>query len=187
MDAHSNPRGALKSAQEQDQRWRRNERDRARCAAETAEQRSKRFRNRREMDRPGAAQTASERQATSQHISTCGHERIAAETPEERERRLQRMRTNQPERLAVETPKERELRLECYSTRYIEQESVQPQLFQQCSIRAKTQKFHATWPHWKYRYAPLVHKHFQDSISTLSLMYVCVVVATSTFRSYNVP
>ena len=37
MDAHSNPRKALKSAQEQeDQRQCRNERDRARCAAETA-------------------------------------------------------------------------------------------------------------------------------------------------------
>ena len=42
MDAYSNPRRALKLAQEQEDRRRcRNERDRARCAAETAEQRVK--------------------------------------------------------------------------------------------------------------------------------------------------
>ena len=68
MDAHSNPRRALKSAQEQeDRRRRRNERDRARRAAETAEQRSERLRKRRERDHARrAAQTASESQATSQ-------------------------------------------------------------------------------------------------------------------------
>ena len=62
MDAHSNPRRALKSAQEQeDRRRRRNERDRARRAAETAEQRSERLRKRRERDcARRAAQTASE-------------------------------------------------------------------------------------------------------------------------------
>ena len=67
MDAHSNPRRALKSAQEQeDRRWHRKERDRVRRAAETAEQRSKRLRKWRERDRARcAAQTASERQATS--------------------------------------------------------------------------------------------------------------------------
>ena len=116
MDAHSNPRRALKSAQEQDWRWRRNERDRARCAAETAEQRSERLRKWKERDRARcAAQTASERQATSQQRSTRESERMAAETPEERERRSQRMSTNQHERLAAETPKERE-RLQRMST-----------------------------------------------------------------------
>ena len=140
MDAHSNPRRALKSAQEQeDRRWRRNERDRARRAAETAEQRSERLRKRRERDRARrATPTAGERQATSQQKSTRERERMAAETTEV-------MSTNQRERLAVETPEERELRLECCSTWYMEQQSVQPELplFQQCSIQAKMRKFHA--------------------------------------------
>ena len=72
MDAHSNPRRALRSAQEQeDWRWHRNERDRARRAAETVEQRSERLRKQRERDcARHAAQTASERQATSQQRST---------------------------------------------------------------------------------------------------------------------
>ena len=65
MDAHSNPRRVLKSAQEQEGRRRhRNKRDRARRAAETAEQRSKRLRKWREGDRA----------------------RHTAETPEQRER-----------------------------------------------------------------------------------------------------
>ena len=52
MDTQSNPRRALKSAQEQkDRRHRRNERDRAWRATETAEQRSKRLTKRRERDR----------------------------------------------------------------------------------------------------------------------------------------
>ena len=78
-------------------------------------------------------------------MSTNQRERLAVETPEEREGRLQRMSTNQHERLAVETPEERESRLECYITRYMEQQSVQPQLplFQQCSIQAKMRKSHA--------------------------------------------
>jgi len=63
MDVHSNPRRALKSAQEQEeQRWHRNERDRAGHAAETVEQRTERkILNGEERD--GArrtAQTASE-------------------------------------------------------------------------------------------------------------------------------
>ena len=64
MNTHSNPRRALKSAQERrskDRRRRRNERDRARRAAETAEQRSERLRKRWERDRTRrAAQTARE-------------------------------------------------------------------------------------------------------------------------------
>ena len=104
------------------------------------------MRKRRERDRARcAAQTAGERQATSQQKSTRERERMAAETTEERETRLQRMSTNQRERLAVETPEERELRLECYSTWYMEQQSARPELplFQQCSIQAKIRKFHA--------------------------------------------
>ena len=62
MDAHGNPRRALKSAQEQKDRQRRRiERDRAQRAAETAEQRSERLRERRERDRARRiAQTSSE-------------------------------------------------------------------------------------------------------------------------------
>ena len=108
MDAHSNPRRALKSTQEQDRQRHRNERDKAQRAAETAEQRSERLRKWRKTDHARcAAQTASERQATSQQRSTHEHERMAAETPENRERRIQWMSTNQHKRLAVETPEER--------------------------------------------------------------------------------
>ena len=80
MDAHSNPRKALKLAQEQeDRRRRRNERDSARRAAETAEQRSERLRKQRERYRARhVAQTASERQATSQQRSPRKHERLMA-------------------------------------------------------------------------------------------------------------
>ena len=86
MDAHRNPRKARKSAQEQDRRRRRNERDRAWRAAETVEQRSERLRKRRERNcARRAAQTASERQATSQQRSTHERKRMAAETPEEKE------------------------------------------------------------------------------------------------------
>ena len=100
------------------------------------EQRSKRLRKRRERDCARCAQTANERQATSQQRSTREHKRMIAE---ERGRSLEWVSTNQHERLAVETPEERELRLECYSARYMEQQSVQPQLplFHQCSIQAK--------------------------------------------------
>ena len=72
MDTQSNPRRALKSAQEQeDRRQHRNERDRARRAAETAEQRSERLRKQRERDCARcAAQTASERQVASQQKSS---------------------------------------------------------------------------------------------------------------------
>ena len=84
MDSLRSSRRGLKSAQEQEDRWRhRNERERARRAAETAEQRNKWLSKRRERDcarRP--AQTASERQATSQWKSTRERERTAAETPE---------------------------------------------------------------------------------------------------------
>ena len=60
MDAHSNPRRALKSAQEQENhRRRRNERDRAWRAAETVEQRSERLRKQMERDR---AETPEERE-----------------------------------------------------------------------------------------------------------------------------
>ena len=86
MDAHSNPRRTLKSAQEQDQLRRRNKRDRARRAAETAEQRSERLRKRRKRDRARrTAQTASKRQATSQQRSTHERERMATETPKEKD------------------------------------------------------------------------------------------------------
>ena len=109
MDAHRNPRRALKPAQEQEDRRRcRNERDRAQHPAEIAKKRSERLRKRRERDHARhAAQTASERQATSQQRSTLERERMAAEIPEERVR-LQWMSTNQHERLAVETPEEKE-------------------------------------------------------------------------------
>ena len=85
MDAHSNPaRRTLKSVQEQeDRRRRRNERDRAWRAAETAEQRSEILSKRRERNcAKCAAQTASERQVTSQQRSTRERERMAAKTPE---------------------------------------------------------------------------------------------------------
>ena len=113
MYAHSNPRIALKSAQEQeDRRWCRNERDRAWRAAETVEQRSERLRKWRERDHARhAAQTASERQATSQQRSTREHERMAAETSEEKETRSRQKSTRERERMAAETPEERERRL----------------------------------------------------------------------------
>ena len=85
--------------------------------AETEEQRSKRLRKWRERDRARcAAQTASERQATSQQISTHECETMPAKNPKEGDRRLQWMSTNQHERLAVETPKKRERRLQRMST-----------------------------------------------------------------------
>ena len=97
-NAHSNHRRALKSAQEQEDWWRcRNERDRARHAAETAEQmqRSERLRKRRERDCARCtAQTANERQVTSQQGSTHECERMAAKTTEEKDQRLQRMNTS---------------------------------------------------------------------------------------------
>ena len=79
MDTQSNPRRALKSAQEQeDQRRQRNETDRAQRAAVAVEQRSEWLRKRKERDRARhAAQTASERQATSQLKSICECERTA--------------------------------------------------------------------------------------------------------------
>ena len=87
IDTHRNPRRALKSAQEQEDRWRRrNERDRARHAAETVEQRSERLRKQRERDcARRAAQTPSERQAASQQRSTRERERMAVETSEEKQ------------------------------------------------------------------------------------------------------
>ena len=36
-----------------------------------------------------------------------------------------------------------------------------------------------TWPHWIHQHAPLVQKDILASISTLSLMNVCIVAATS--------
>ena len=83
----SNPKRALKSVQEQEDRRRwRNKKDRARHAAETAEQRSKRLKKRRERDHARhTAQTVSERQATLQWKNT--GELRAAETPEERKTR----------------------------------------------------------------------------------------------------
>ena len=80
MDTHSNPRRAVKSAKEQEDR---------RCGAETKEtvldvlqrQRSEELRKRKEKDRARhAAQSASERQATSQQRSPRERERMAAET-----------------------------------------------------------------------------------------------------------
>ena len=55
------------------------------------------------------------------------------------------MSNSQHERLAVETPEERETRLQRYRARYREQ-SAQPQLplFQQCSVKTKMRKFHAS-------------------------------------------
>ena len=116
MDTQSTSRKALKSPQEQeDQRQRRNEGERARRVAETAQQKSERVRKRKERSRARrAAQTASDRQATLQRKSTCEREiqqmrdRVAAETLEEMETRLQRMW----DRVAAETPEETEVRLQ---------------------------------------------------------------------------
>ena len=120
-------------------------------------------------------------------MSTNQRKRLAVETPKEREARLQWMSINQHERLAVETPEERELRLEHYSTRYREQQSVQSQLplLQQCSIQAKMRKFHVNKATLDHQCALLVQKNFLASISTQRLTNVCVVAATSTFRSYT--
>ena len=87
MDTCSNPRRALKSAQEQeDMWWHRNKRGRVRSAAETVEQRSEGLRKWRERDRARrTAQTASERQATSQQRSIHERERMAAESLEEKD------------------------------------------------------------------------------------------------------
>ena len=76
MDTQSSSRRSLKSVQEQEvQRRRRNERDRAQCAAEAVEHRSERLRKRRERDHAScAAQTACKRQATIQQKSTREHE-----------------------------------------------------------------------------------------------------------------
>ena len=99
MDAHSNPRRALKSAQEQ----------KIGDGAETKETELMCCRDsgtkewKIEKVEGEGAFTAIERQVTSQQRSTRERERIAAETPEERER-LQWMSTNKHESLAVETP-----------------------------------------------------------------------------------
>ena len=84
-------------------------------------------------------------------------DRLAAETTEEKETRLQQMSTYQRERLAVETTKERELRLECYRTRYMEQQSVQPQLslFQHRSIQANMPKI--SCKHGNIGYTDMLH------------------------------
>ena len=109
----------------------------------------------------------------SQQKSTHECERMVAETPEER-KRLQRMSTNHTE--------ERELRLECYSTRYMEHQSVQLQLPLFNSIPSKP-RCKNSWLHWMHRHAPLVQKNFLASISSQSLMHVCIVVVTCTFLS----
>ena len=118
----------LKSAQVQDQRRHRNESDRARRAAETAEQRERKI---EKAEGEGSCQArvllkllvkdklphsrvvnAKEWQLKPlirlQLKGTNEGERMAAETPEERERIFQQMSTNQHEMLAVETPEERE-------------------------------------------------------------------------------
>ena len=86
MDIHTSSRRALKLVQEQEvtenRRWPRNERDRARPAAEILEQRSEKRREKGHAKH--AAQSTSERQATSQWKSTRERE---AETPEETETR----------------------------------------------------------------------------------------------------
>ena len=77
--------------------------------------------------------------------------------PSRREKQLQWTITKQCEKLAVETPEERELRLECYST----------------TVCAATTPTASTVLH-----APLVQKDFLASISTQSLINVCVVAVT---------
>ena len=80
MDTHSNPRRAVKSAQEQEDR-RRGAETKETVLDELQRQRNERLRKRREKDRARrAAQTASERQATSQQKSLRERERMAAET-----------------------------------------------------------------------------------------------------------
>ena len=67
--------------EQEDMQLRRNKRGSIRRAVATAEQRSKRLRKLRERDRARcAAQTASERQATSQQRCIREHERVAAKT-----------------------------------------------------------------------------------------------------------
>ena len=147
MDAHSNPRRALKSAQEQeDRRRRRNKRDRARRAAETVEQMSERLRKRRERDcARRAAQTASERQATSQQRS-----------PRERER----MAAGNPERFNIVLCREQNM-------------LSQLPLFQQCSIQS--QDVVQTCLHCTHQHAQLVQKDFL-ALFHPSLMNLCILI-----------
>ena len=179
MDSQSNPRRALKSVQEQEDRRRhRNKRDRAQHAAETVEQRSERLRSGGRGIVPGLLLklpvkdklpcsrkvpiNAKEWQLKPRRREKWGYSECETDwklKPLMRER-LQQMSTNPHERLAVETPEKRELILECYSTRYMEQQSVQPQLplFQRHSIQTKMNM--QTWLHWIHWHAPLVQKDF---------------------------
>ena len=69
-------------------------------------------------------------------------DRLASETEEERAARLQQMSANQHHRLAAETGREREARLQRNREGQRGQQSQLP-LFEQPSVQAKMQKFHA--------------------------------------------
>ena len=108
-------------------------RDRARRAAQTAEQRQACLQRRR--DRLNVESTE-EREARLQQM----RDRLAAESAGEREARLQRMRSNQSERLAAESIEEREDRRQRVNERETHANREEP--FKQCSVQMKMRKFH---------------------------------------------
>ena len=89
-----------------------------------------------------AAQTAEERDARLRQIRDNRRQSLATETEEERAARLQQMSANQHHRLAAETGSEREARLQRNREGQRGQQSQLP-LFEQPSVQAKMRKFHA--------------------------------------------
>ena len=102
MESYSNSSARVpeSSGNSEDRLQRRRERERARRASDTAEQREERLRVRRARDRARrAAQTAEERDARLRQIRDNRRQSLATESEEERAVRLQQMR----DRLASET------------------------------------------------------------------------------------
>ena len=78
----------------------RRERERARCAAETAQEREERLRKHRLRD-------TEQRQVTLDCMRDCQHQRLSSETDQKRETRLQRLRDIQNRRLSRDRGTER--------------------------------------------------------------------------------
>ena len=109
MASASNPSFVQESAST-DGRERRNQRDRARRASETAAQREERLRKRRVRDRARRAEeTEDQRAARLARQRGSRNETLAADTEEQRTARLS---ANRSERLAMESEQQRTARLE---------------------------------------------------------------------------
>ena len=89
-----------------------------------------------------AAQTAEERDARLRQIRDNRRQILATESEEKRAARLQQMSANQHHRMAAETGSEREARLQGNREGQRGQQSQLP-LFEQPSVQAKMRKFHA--------------------------------------------